>query len=123
MQAEGLPAPPEIAADPDLRRNISVTATSVFLALWDVAKPCYLVITHAPHGGAKRAAPPGATSHVRVDSLSMHHRGVFGYAVKVLGHPAHYRSGVSFAQRLLRECPTDCTGPWPCPATNTTAGP
>ena len=117
-----LPTDAEIAADPDLRGNFSVTVASVFLALWEVAKPCYLVITHAPRGGGERTAP-GATSHVRVDSLSVHHRGVFGYAVRVLGNPRKYRSGVDFAQRLLRDCPTDCTGPWPCPLTNTTARP
>ena len=109
-----IPTDANIAPDHSLRRNISVTASSSFLALWKLSQPCHLVITHAPHANA-RGSP--TTSHVRVDSLSVHHRGVFGYAHKVLGHPRAYSQGLAFAARLLKECPQDCTpeGTWPCP--------
>ena len=105
-----------LAADPQLRRNMTVTTTTPFLALWHRDTPCYLTVTHLPHPGSK-----DSPTRVRVDSLSIEHKGVGSYAGKVLGHPRSYPYGVKFARDVIdlkRGCLSDCDpkqpGGWVC---------
>ena len=112
-----------IADDPNQRQNFSVTATAEFLSLWRKSASCYLHITHLPRSPPAhpviRAPSP---TRVRVDSLVSEHRGVYGYARKVLMFPRSYPAGIQRARSLLdpaRGCLEDCTGGrWPCPKPN-----
>ena len=110
-----VPTDAAIAADPSLRRNMSVTATATFLMVWWKHSECTLTVHHVGH-----ARPRSTTrSRVRVDSLTIHHRGVYGFAHKIFHHRAKYRAGLPLAEQLLgnssRSCPEDCDGGWPCP--------
>lgn len=120
-----------LAVDPSMRRNMTVTTTLPFVALWHRDTPCYITVTHMPHPGK-----PHSPTRVRVDSLHIEHKGVASYAGKVLGHPKRYPLGIKFSMLAvdperggcLSDCDRHAEGGWVCklrapasrPALNTT---
>ena len=107
-----------LSTDKMLRRNMSVTATTMFLALWRAHQRCYIFVSHGPHHRASRSSDHSQVSSVRVDSLTTEEYYIRSLASKALHFPKRYPDGAALAVKGMQCDPDACPSGsgWPCPS-------
>ena len=88
-----------LAKDHGLRRNISVTATTAFDALWHADSECWVHVTHANASDAK--AGSHLPSRVRLDSIAIMTKFSLAHSSKMFAMKGKYRAGFRAVEQAV----------------------